>query len=175
MRVMGVDLSTNTGVAIVDTPKEVIHAKSYSAPNLKGMPRINSIVGDILRVREKYAPDLIVIEDYAISKFGNAIILSVSLGSVLRFILWQDGHLYGDVAPSVVKKFLTGKGNAKKEHMMLDLYKKFGFSAENNDVADAVALALLGLAATQPFNFTKQQAEVATSLHDANPHIQAHL
>lgn len=45
--------------------------------------------------------------------------------------------------PSQIKKFLTGKGNAKKEIMIKEAYKKFGFEASTNDEVDAYAIGKL--------------------------------
>ena len=45
--------------------------------------------------------------------------------------------------PGQIKKFTTGKGNAKKELMMKEAYKRWGFETESHDVADAYAIARL--------------------------------
>lgn len=45
--------------------------------------------------------------------------------------------------PGQIKKFTTGKGNAKKELMMKEVYKRWGFETDSHDVADAYAIARL--------------------------------
>jgi crossover junction endodeoxyribonuclease RuvC len=48
------------------------------------------------------------------------------------------------VAPTALKKFITGKGNAKKELMLMKIFKRYGLEFENNNLADAYALARYG-------------------------------
>lgn len=48
------------------------------------------------------------------------------------------------VPPTVLKKFMTGKGNSDKNIMLLKIYKKYGKEFTNDDEADAFALAKLG-------------------------------
>ena len=45
--------------------------------------------------------------------------------------------------PSEIKKFATGKGNAKKELMVKEVYRKWGFDTDNHNTADAYAIARL--------------------------------
>lgn len=52
------------------------------------------------------------------------------------------------VAPTTIKKWITGKGNGKKEVMGLHIYKKFrlepGEHFKNNDEMDGFAIADFG-------------------------------
>lgn len=43
--------------------------------------------------------------------------------------------------PPEIKKFVTGKGNAKKELVMKDVYKRWGFETDCLDLSDAYAIA----------------------------------
>lgn len=45
------------------------------------------------------------------------------------------------VTPGEVKKFVTGKANTKKELVLKEVYKRYGFDTDINDVADAYAIA----------------------------------
>lgn len=45
--------------------------------------------------------------------------------------------------PSEIKKFVSGKGNAKKNLIIKDVFKKWGFESEFDDVADAYGIAKL--------------------------------
>ena len=51
-----------------------------------------------------------------------------------------------EVAPTSLKKFVTGKGNAKKDLMLLSVYKRWGFDTTNDNKADAYGLAQFGRA-----------------------------
>jgi Holliday junction resolvasome RuvABC endonuclease subunit len=45
------------------------------------------------------------------------------------------------VPPMTLKKFAAGKGNAKKQEMLLQIYKRYGVEFNNDNAADAYALA----------------------------------
>jgi crossover junction endodeoxyribonuclease RuvC len=145
VRVMGLDMSTKTGLAVVDGSGAVIKTAQVTFPKLTGMPRINAIVGRILELREETKPDLLVVEDYAVGNSPAAPSWASNWG-VLRFILWQEGIKYLPVTPTSLKKFVFGSGKAKKEQMMMEVYKRWGYTSETNDIADAMGLAHMGLA-----------------------------
>jgi crossover junction endodeoxyribonuclease RuvC len=174
MIVLGVDLSTCTGVAAVGLHKampSVLHAEEVQAPKQvgQGMARVNFIVARILELREKVKAQGLIIEDYAVGKFAGSAIVSIEIGAVLRFILWQEGVPYIEVAPSALKKFVTGKGNAKKDQMTLEVYKRFGYSASSNDIADAVALGMFGACYLRPGLFTSAMRSVVESCRENQP------
>ena len=50
-------------------------------------------------------------------------------------------HTVRTYGPGEIKKFVTGKGNAKKELMLKEIYKRWGFETDNHNVADAYAIA----------------------------------
>lgn len=47
------------------------------------------------------------------------------------------------IPPMTLKKYATGKGNAKKQEMMLQIYKRWGVELNDDNAADAYALARL--------------------------------
>ena len=64
-------------------------------------------------------------------------------------------------APTSLKKFCTGKGNAKKDIVILSVFKKWGFSSDNSDIADAYVLARIGESIiNNNVKLTKTQIEV---------------
>jgi len=48
---------------------------------------------------------------------------------------------YRVVEPNTLKKFVTGKGNCKKDLILLKVFKKWGVEFDVNDLADAYGLA----------------------------------
>jgi crossover junction endodeoxyribonuclease RuvC len=147
-KVMGLDMSSVTGLSIVDSTKTVLHAEVVTFKKLTGCERINAIAGRILDVHAQFEPDFVVIEDYAVSRFGGSAIVSISIGSVIRFLMWQDEIPYLEVSPTSLKKFVTGKGNSKKDQMILEVFKRYGYTSKTNDIADAVGLGMFGLCAS---------------------------
>ena len=164
MRVIGLDLSTKVGLALVEGPgKAVVHTRAIEYKKLTGMPRVNALVGEIMQAVEQLKPDFAVVEDYAVSQFGGAAICSIEIGTVLRFILWQNDFPFVCVSPTALKKFVTGKGQSKKENMILEVYKRYGFEAPTNDIADAVGLGMFGLCAAG-VDFGKLSNDTAATL-----------
>lgn len=47
------------------------------------------------------------------------------------------------VPPLTLKRFATGKGNSKKQEMLLQIYKRWGVEFNDDNAADAYALARL--------------------------------
>jgi Holliday junction resolvasome RuvABC endonuclease subunit len=96
-------------------------------------------------------PD-ILIEDYAFAAKGRVFNLAENCG-LLKYLLYKDGYRFSTVAPSVIKKFATGKGNANKQAMYdafyvllgIDLIKIYGSKAMKldspvTDIVDAYYL-----------------------------------
>jgi len=140
--IIGIDLSlSNTGIAILGNKTETksIKVKSYKTPIERLIEIKNKILDSITG-----NPLLIVIEDYAYStvyahKLGE-------LGGVVKVAIKEK---FSDVnivlvPPTILKKFVTGKGNAEKNIMILHIYKKWKREFSDNNQADAFALAKFG-------------------------------
>lgn len=150
MLVMGLDLSTCSGVAFVDENKKVVHAQEVQFKKAKGLDRCSQIAGAILGLKEEYEPSLTVIENYGFAN-AHSLVTLVEIGTIVRYFLYQLGAPFKVVPPNSLKKFVTGKGNAQKDQIMLSVYKQWGYEAATNNIADAVGLAMMG----QAFNGVK--------------------
>ena len=144
MRVMGLDLSTMTGVAIVGGDKKVIYAEEVTFKKERGWPRASSIAGRILEIHEEHKPDLVVCEGYGFAN-AHSLVTLVEIGSIVRYFLWQEGIKSIECPPNSLKKFVTGKGNSKKEEIMMAVLKHWGYESATNNIADAVGLGMFGL------------------------------
>jgi len=58
----------------------------------------------------------VAIEDYSYGSQGKVFHIAENTG-LLKWKIWQAEIEYKLLAPTVIKKFATGKGNAKKENM----------------------------------------------------------
>lgn len=88
-------------------------------------------------------PELVVFEGYARNKKQGRE-ESGELGGHIRLRIVKAGIPFIIVPPTVLKKFVTGKGNGKKDLMMMHAYKKWGYEAANDDACDAYGLMRLG-------------------------------
>lgn len=140
MKIVGIDASlTGTGIAILNGSirTECIHT------NLAGPQRLVEIREKVRGIVE--GADLVVLEGYAFARPNQAHQIG-ELGGVLRVMLHEMGIEVLEVAPAAVKKYATGKGNAKKEEVAVAIYKRWGQEFKTNDEADAFVLATIGQA-----------------------------
>jgi crossover junction endodeoxyribonuclease RuvC len=86
----------------------------------------------------------VFIEGYAFARANQAHQIG-ELGGVVRFALWCRGLQIVEVPPPSLKKFVTGKGNADKNLMLLNVYKRWGVEAADDNEADAVGLGRLAM------------------------------
>ncbi len=168
MSVMGIDPSlTSTGMVVLWGTGEQWRALTSKR---RGVERIRDLADPLIETAEKTRPDLIAIEGYAFGAKGRALFDLAEFGGVLRYNLWLGGHNYIDVPPSTVKKFATGRGNAKKDEIMLAVYKRWGVEFHTSDEADAYVLARIALALTEgDRNLTEFQREVVKALRSKEP------
>ena len=83
----------------------------------------------------------------------------LGIGWILRYVLYYAGVDFIEIPPTTLKKFATGKGNAKKEDMILPIYKRYGFEDKSDNVRDAYVLAQIARALDGQGQHTKAQLE----------------
>jgi len=121
--------------------------KVWSPRIVKGVVRLDYFVRAINNEVAEFQPDLIVLEGYAYSR-GNQAHQIGELGGVIRLTLFLVDRIPVIIAPAKLKKFVTGKGNANKELVMMDGYKRFGIDVPTTDEVEATALAIMGAVGT---------------------------
>ena len=139
MKIVGIDASlTSTGIVVLNEGyvyTDTIQRKST------GVERLIEI-RELVRLAVSGA-DLVAIEGYAFARPNQAHQIG-ELGGVLRVMFHEEKIKYIEAAPSAVKKFATGKGNAKKEDVVLSVYKRWGKEFKTNDETEAFVLAKIG-------------------------------
>jgi len=142
---VGVDISlAATGFArVMGNRSELMTIKTKPRDFPTPFERYEHIVNTIL----SGIPDcttLIAIEDYYVpqskAQFGAAINL-VALGTLVRKALYDKGLPFIIIAPSQIKKFVTGKGNAQKSLILREVFKRWQIDAADDNQADAFSLA----------------------------------
>jgi hypothetical protein len=160
--VLGVDQSYS-GLALTFLYENEIDATVTAFPPAKygsGIRRLLAIQKHIGMSCYTYPDpvDLVCIEGYAYgSKFGREI--AGELSATIRLELVNnvvDEEKIIVVAPKMLKKFVTGKGNAKKVDMIAGVKAKWGYETKNDNIADSFGLAKLAeklLDSNSTYNF----------------------
>jgi Holliday junction resolvasome RuvABC endonuclease subunit len=86
-------------------------------PYSSEIERFSNISDWILSIVKKLTPEIIAIEGYSMGSKGKTFNIGEVTG-ILKHKLWIEGYELIIVPPTVIKKFGTGKGNAKKEQMV---------------------------------------------------------
>jgi len=143
--------------------------KTAPAPSVRGrLGRYEQITTPIVELARQHEPALCLIEGYS---FGSPRAPQkghhdrAELGGVLRWRLRNCVGEFLEVAPTTLKKWVCGKGNAPKAEVVSTASRRWDRSFRTDDEADAYALMMLGLAlvgANTPQ--TKVQAEVVSLL-----------
>jgi crossover junction endodeoxyribonuclease RuvC len=149
---LGLDLSTSaTGMLLLgengsDSPN-VLFETELKPKKVAGMAAKRWIAHSVMTFIHDHKPDKIVLEGYGLNlKNASSIVPLVELGGLIRFCLHVDGLEWNAPTPGECKKFATGKGNSPKDVVMMHVFKRWGFTAATNNIADAYVCAAMGLA-----------------------------
>jgi len=144
---VGLDLSlAGTGLVVLNQDSEIIEQKLISTkPNKEDYQHTEKRLLTILE-EIKFIPNIVKlkklnIEGLAFGARGQSMLELAALHYFIRIYMYQHSVPYEIVPPTVLKKHITGKGNCKKELMLLKIFKKYGIEFEDNNIADAFALA----------------------------------
>jgi len=150
---LGIDPSiSGTGLVALRQSKfnypDLVLEREITAPKgVLGLERVKLIALEIMGAIHELKPDVIVVEGYSLHMgHASSVVQLVELGGILRFLMMLDGLKWLDPRASVLKKFVTGKGTAQKDQMMMWVLKRWGHTSASNNTADAYGLAAIGLA-----------------------------
>lgn len=153
---IGLDLSlTATGVAIINDG-ELLYCGQIKSKPVGDKPqdellRLLRIRGQIQDLLDEHCPPeeegIIVIEGLAfMARNTTALVQLAGLNYLTRQLAYELKVPFAIVAPSSLKKYVTGKGNGDKSAITLELFKQYGVTLYNDNEADAYALATIGQA-----------------------------
>lgn len=143
--ILGLDLSlSNSGYAVFEVSDDtIIPVTVGSIPTSHDIllqTRLSIIGKRFLELKDTYKPKAVILE----SGFYRYIISTQQLYRVQGIA----SYLFADCEqflypPSTVKKYVTGKGNAKKELVKIFVLEKFpDLKIETDDESDAVGLII---------------------------------
>jgi len=164
--IMGIDPSlVGTGVICLrdgEIERQQLIKTKPTDNHLDELRRLLKIVDEIDFVDVEFA----AMEGMAFMARNTTSLVQLSgLNYMIRARMYAYKIPFIIVAPMALKKFITGKGNAPKEFMLMEVYKRFGQEFRDNNLCDAYSLARLAeayLSAEQ--NMTVYQQEVIDKL-----------
>ena len=145
--VMGLDASlTNSGYAV--RYKE--EGKFHSITGIMKSPKVDArrlkyFYDEFKAKLAELDVNLIIKEGYAYDKANRSHAIG-ELGGVLALAAFENKVPIIFVAPTTLKKFITGSGKGKKSAIMKDVYKKWKFDTSDDNIADAYGLMKIGMA-----------------------------
>jgi len=172
--VVGLDMSlTGTGFCLkrgTSITVETIKTDTKTCPD--DLARLKYIVGEVIR-RIPQGTSMICIEDFFTPanafQIGSAIKLAM-LGAAIRLALYDAKLPFYIVAPSQIKKFVTGSGAAQKSIIVREVFKRYGLEVKDDNQADACTLAhIADQLCFLPEDAPKFQVEVVKKVLNERP------
>lgn len=151
---VGIDLSlVGTGVvALIDgkiVNQSLVKSKPVGSKPIDELNRIRTIVKAIenhIAFDTQFKVDIAVIEGLAFMVRNSTALVQLSaLNYMTRAMLSDHGIPFVIVAPTSLKKYVTGNGASKKDVMLIETYKRWGVSIMDDNLCDAYSLAQVGL------------------------------
>jgi crossover junction endodeoxyribonuclease RuvC len=143
MNFTGIDLSLNaTGFVTIDKERLVIKEEIITSnPKEEIEDRIIHIRSEISKLIIEES--IYYIEGLSYMSVSATMAQLAALHYAIRIYLREIHIPFKIIPPTSLKKFVTGKGNSKKSLMIKNVYKKFGYDTEDDNLADAYGLAMM--------------------------------
>jgi Holliday junction resolvasome RuvABC endonuclease subunit len=111
------------------------------------LKRVCIIRDRVIRVLKDFKVNHIAIEGYNMGRTSNqGFVYQIGeLAGIIKVMLHENKYDVQLVPPTTLKKYITGSGAAKKEDMQEWIYKKYFLVFEDDNEADAFALAKIFL------------------------------
>jgi crossover junction endodeoxyribonuclease RuvC len=138
---IGIDPSlTGTGLIILENEK-IVNQVLIATNSKQPMEERLISIGEQIEYRcVEYTNSKIFIEGIAFAKKSTYAHQLGALHYYIRIRLYPD-HNVTVVPPTELKKFVTGKGNCKKDLMLMKTYKRWGIEFDDDNLCDAYCLA----------------------------------
>lgn len=144
---VGLDPSYNGfGIIVLEETGDIIEQKLLTTDSkLEAEDRIIELEKEFKFVANVHNLHMVYVEAPSYSSQGQFILQMGALHYYLRIFFRKHNTPYKVIAPGALKKYVTGSGNAKKELMLLNVYKRWNVEFSDNNLADAFSLARMAL------------------------------
>lgn len=141
----GIDPSTFTALSLISREGDVRGSTLFNFPRQTGVRRAQLIARACLQHLAEARVEVVAIEGFAFNNHNTLVTLS-EISTLIKSALLDLGIPWWEVPPTVLKKWVTGKGNAKKEDMAAAVKERWGYvptEKKGDDLVDSYALAKL--------------------------------
>jgi len=144
---VGMDPSFNGfAIIVLDKDANIIEQKLVSSNTKSEVEdRLLELEKEYKFVKNIICLRSVFIEGPSYSSNGNFVLQMGALHYMIRIMLKTADINYKIIAPGTLKKFAAGDGRAKKDLMLLNVYKKWGVEFDDDNLADAYSLARMAL------------------------------
>lgn len=174
--VAGIDPSLSATAVVVGSSPDDFADELFGSTNQgdtcrQRVDRYQMLIQRIMLLIDDRQPSLILLEGYSHgSKTSGMTQTKMSeFGGLLRLYLLDHADVI-EVPPATLKKFVLGKGTGKKDVMLKEVYKRWGYDTDSDDEADAYGLFRMGLMLAgkdEPANAKQSEAlDVVRKSHD---------
>ena len=151
---IGIDQSlTGFALTVLNVDDPTHHITWVYKSEFRGVKRLadisNWITVKLNSIKDHYIQD-IAMEGTVLA--SQAALVLGELAATVKLTLWlyfrdydHQDHLRTplQIPPMTLKKYAAGKGNAKKQEMLMQIYKRWGLEFNDDNAADSYALARL--------------------------------
>lgn len=143
---LGLDLSLRASGYVKLENDKIIEQKLIKSKPVDKFP-VNELER-LMKIRDEInveGVDLAIVEGMAFMIRKTVALVQLSaLNYMIREKCYINNVPFIIVAPTTLKRFCTGKGNSPKELILLEIYKRYGESFNDNNLGDAFGLARIG-------------------------------
>jgi crossover junction endodeoxyribonuclease RuvC len=148
---VGIDPSfSGTAIVVLNREGKIVSQKEISTSKTQSqydieerIYRIGSEVLDVMMSLEKVF--VTYIEEISFGSSGADASQLGALNYHIRVNLLHYHYPFYTVPPTTLKKFISGNGQAKKNLMLKEVYKRWGVDFNSDNLADAYSLARMAL------------------------------
>jgi len=145
---VGLDPSMRaTGIIVLDEDAVIVEQKLFNCKDAECVieKELVNYENEIEFIANMIGRQSVYMEGPAYQAAGQSILQLGAIHFLTRLTFYKKNVDFKVIAPGTLKKFVTGKGNSKKDLMLLKTYKKWGVEFEDDNLCDAYGLARMAL------------------------------
>lgn len=144
---MGLDIAlANNGICLIDENSNIILSELFKTKKSDVIEkRIVDLKDYVFKLINNPNHEIksIYMEGLSYGSSGNSFAQICGMHYYLRCFIYNNFESinFKIIEPTKLKKFITGKGQCKKDLMLLYIYKNFGVEFQDDNIADAYGLS----------------------------------